>query len=298
MGGGGYSLHTRSMRAVSDGYYDKPISQTFSQRKIHKEMRPKGVILRESRDSAEHPNSVPIIIALDLTGSMGAVPGHLVKDGLPHMVSAIIDAGIADPQILFIGVGDHETDKAPLQVGQFESSDKLIDKWLTSTYLEGGGGANEGESYHLAWFFAERYTEHDSLIKRGKKGFLFTIGDEPTLKNLPASAQKAIMGDQGQYSDETADSLLEKAREKYNIFHIHISETWAGSITGTRDGWQQILGDNLIVAQKHSDVPSIISSIVTRGGNEKSEVPNIVSDNTEDSEILDIPKKNKPGMML
>lgn len=147
MGGTFYSNSNRTLRAESLGYHKKSVNEIFVQnqkRMIHEQMEPSKVFIRESRDSDNHPNSLPIIIALDLTGSMGRIPHDLVKDGLPKIMGGIIQNGIPDPQVLFLGVGDHECDKAPLQVGQFESGDEELDLWLTRTYIEGGGGGNGG----------------------------------------------------------------------------------------------------------------------------------------------------------
>lgn len=202
MGYGTYNSVDRMSRAVSSGYYTKSSNEIFKAREINNAMSPFGITLRESRDSKEHPNSIPIILALDVTGSMGSIPYFLVKDGFPTIMDKIIKGGIPDPQVLFMGIGDHECDGAPLQVGQFESSDALLDQWLTNLFIEGGGGGNLGESYHLAWFLAGRYTGSDQVEKRGKKGILFTIGDEPVLKNLPKHSQEQLMG-KGQYSDVT-----------------------------------------------------------------------------------------------
>jgi hypothetical protein len=224
-------------------------------------MNPYGVRVRESRDSAEHPNSVAIVIALDVTGSMGSVPHFLVKEGIVTIMANIIQAGVPDPQVLFLGIGDHECDQAPLQVGQFESSDALLDKWLTDIFLEGGGGGNDGESYLLAWYFAAKHTAIDCLEKRGKKGILFTIGDEPVLTEVPSRFLQRMMGD-GQYETYTAASLLSAAQAMYHCFHIHIHETSAGSRQRTIDGWRQLLADNLIVAERKTDVAHIISSLV------------------------------------
>lgn len=263
MGGGDYSLANRTARATRDGYYTKSSEEIFTQRSINNAMSPFGVQLRESRDSEEHPESLAIIVALDLTGSMGSVPHHLVKDGLPTMMDNMLKNGIKDPQVLFLGVGDHMYDDAPLQVGQFESSDELLDKWLTTVYLEGGGGGNAGESYLLAWYFAGFRTSIDCFEKRNQKGFLFTIGDEPTLKKIPEKYLKALLGD-GQYQEFSALELLDKAREKYHVFHLHIRETGTGSRQETIDGWIQLLGDHLIVIEKHSQVSDTISEIVSQ----------------------------------
>lgn len=264
MGGGFYSTTSRDIRATAACYATNTMAENFKQREINNAMNPYGVKVRESRDSDEHPNSLAIILALDVTGSMGSVPQHLVKEGLPQIMSKIIQDGERDPQLLFLAVGDHECDQSPLQVGQFESSDELLDKWLTDVYLEGGGGGNYGESYMLAWYFAAYHTSIDCHEKRKRKGFLFTIGDEPVLNSIPASKLKNIMGD-GQYENYTAQTLYDKAREKYNVFHIHIKETSSGSRQEVMDGWKQLLSDNLIIAERHSDVAGIIAQTVLKG---------------------------------
>lgn len=99
--------------------------------------------IRESRDSEEHPESLPVFIALDETGSMGSIPDKMIRDYLPKLMDSIIDSiGVKHPQILFMGVGDHECDYCPCQVGQFESSTVAINQCLSKIYLEGRGGGS------------------------------------------------------------------------------------------------------------------------------------------------------------
>ena len=264
MGGGTYSFADRTVRASSLGYDTKSAQEIFTSRDINNAMNPNGVDIRESCDSDEHPNSLAIVLALDVTGSMGSIPHHLVKEGLPEVMDGIIQKGVKDPQVLFLGIGDHECDRAPLQVGQFESSDELLDKWLTDIWIEGGGGGNNGESYMLAWYFAANHTTIDCFNKRKEKGFLFTVGDEPTLRELPKGALKTIMGS-SQPESTTAAELLDKARERYNVYHLHVMEGNNGRRQEVMDGWKQLMGeDNLILVGKHRDIPSIIADIVTK----------------------------------
>ena len=261
MGGGSYSYDDREVRSRALGYKTKSAREIFKERSMNNAMDPNGIKVREARDSEEHPNSFPIVLALDETGSMGSIPHFLVREGLPHMMDKIIKEGIPDPQVLFLGIGDHTCDQAPLQVGQFESSDPLLDHWLTTLYLEGHGGGNDGESYMLAWFFAGRYTSTDHFEKRGKKGILFTVGDEPVLRELSEHAQREIMGD-GQYEDMTSVELLDKAREKYEVFHLHIMEGSNGMRKEVQDGWKQLMGDHVIMVEHKEDVARIIADKV------------------------------------
>lgn len=259
MGGGSYSFHDSVTRSVE--YSTKSRHEIFTKRSITNLMDPKNTI-RECCDSEEHPNTIPIIIALDVTGSMGSVPEGFIREEMTKMMSGLYSLGLTDTQVLFMGIGDHECDSSPLQVGQFEADDQLLDKWLKDIYLEGGGGANAGESYLLAWYYGARHTKLDSFNNRQQKGLLFTIGDEPTLEKLPVYAQERIFGDNGVYNDETADSLLKEASEKYDIYHFHLTETYSGSRKVIQDGWKQRLSDNCIILNSYSQIAGEISRIV------------------------------------
>ena len=264
MGSTSYSVSDRLSRSTSLNFSTKSVNEIFEQntkRRIHESMEPKNALLRESRDSDNHPNSVPIVLALDVTGSMGKIPEYLIRDGLPKMMGNIIQNGVPDPQVLFLSIGDHECDKYPLQVGQFESGDTELDLWLTRTYLESGGGGNSGESYHLAWYFAAEHTVSDSWDKRKQKGFLFTIGDEPCLRTLPSQVVNEIMGTKPQ-SSYSEKELLEKAQEHYNVYHLQILEGYSGR--KSLPYWKELLGENCIEINNHQDVSNAIAKIVVQ----------------------------------
>lgn len=254
-------MDARYDRARKEGYASKSASEIFTQnakRMAHESMNPNGISFRESRDSAVHPNSVPIILGLDVTGSMGHIPHELIKDGLPKLMGGIIQGGVPDPALLFLGIGDHECDGYPLQVGQFESGDEELDMWLTRTYIESGGGGNAGESYLLAWYFAAFHTRTDAFEKRNQKGLLFTVGDEPCLKTLPASAIREIMG-MGQQTF-THTELLKEAQKKYEVFHISVLHS--DQAVRADKGWKDLLGQNCLSIEDYRDVPNVIKEIV------------------------------------
>jgi hypothetical protein len=283
MGGGTYATNfdaklksfVRSDSMKTAEYATKSLYETFSKRNIDNAMNPCGIDVRESRDSDEHPNSLAIIIALDVTGSMGSVPHFLIKEGLPDIMGRIIEAGIPDPQVLFLGIGDHLVDQAPLQVGQFESNDKLLDHWLESVYLEGGGGGNGGESYHLAWMFGAHCTSIDCMEKRDVKGIIFTIGDEPVHPMLHAADMKKIMGQDFSIPESSAAELLEAASEKYDVFHINICQTLTGSRSEVAAGWRELIGNNLLMARQREDVAKIIAdTIIATAGQKVIETEN------------------------
>ena len=260
MGGGSYD--PIASRSRSTTYYQTMSrEEVFKQRKIDPEMDPKRITVRESRDSEEHPESFPIIIALDETGSMGRIPELIIKNVLPDIMESILNAGVKDPQICFMGIGDCcFSEEAPLQVGQFESSDELMEKWLTKVYLEGRGGGNGHESYPLAWYFADCHVVTDAWEKRQQKGVLITIGDESCQRILLQEQLKKYINDNPE-DDITASDLLERVREKWNVYHIHCN---GGSYRASQSNWEKILGPNLIVSVDNDgmDIKDIIPRII------------------------------------
>lgn len=73
MGSGSWSSST--YKAFADSYTKKSREEIFHQRSLHEEMdlTKSKTHIRESRDSEEHPESLPVFIALDETGSMGSI---------------------------------------------------------------------------------------------------------------------------------------------------------------------------------------------------------------------------------
>ena len=202
------------------------ISNNSTERELFKETRmldkfnPKFIKVRESRDNDEHPNSTPIAIGLDVTGSMGYLPAEIIKNGLNELMKKLYASNvIPDPQLMFAACGDYEDD-APLQVTQFESDIRIAEQ-LLELWLEGGGCGNGGEDYQLFWYFLGTHTDTDSMKKRNKKGYAFTIGDEPVHKTIYDYTFKEVFNEN--HEDMRTKEAQAICEEKYNLFHININ---------------------------------------------------------------------------
>lgn len=216
--------------------------------------------LRESRDSDEHPNSVPVAIIFDVTGSMGGIP-MVLQQKLTRLMDVVIDkAGLADPQILVGAVGDSNTDRYPFQVGQFES-DNRFDEQLRQIILEGGGGGQSKESYALAYRFAADHTATDAFEKRGKKGYFFTMGDEAPWPKVTKGELETIFGVTGG-EDETVESLLARATERWEVFHLFAEDGSHRNDVAVHDRWRKLLGERMVSVDDSSLVCEVIAGII------------------------------------
>jgi hypothetical protein len=227
-----------------------PASEVFKQSKCHPLMNPKGVRLRESRDGADHPQSLGIVFALDVTGSMGAIPRLLATQQLPTFMKVLMDCQVQDPQVLFMAVGDAVSDGAPLQVGQFESTAELMDQWLTWSYLEGGGGGTGEESYELGMYFLAAHTEMDCMVKRGKRGYLFMTGDENPYPILSRHVVEAVIDD-GLTEDIKVAEVVAELQKAYTPFFLVPDHQRAARC---EKAWRDLLGDNVLVMEAPVDV--------------------------------------------
>src|SRR3989344_105533 len=216
-----------------------------------------GQCVRESRGSNEHPNSLPIAVFFDVTGSMGEIPVVLQKK-LPSLMDVIIaKAGVADPNILFGAIGDFHSDEYPLQVGQFES-DNRSDEQLRNIIIESGGGGQDMESYGLALSFAADHTATDAWEKRGKKGYLFTMGDEAFWPEISKDEIEKIFGIKVE-KDESVTDIVARAKERWEIFHLVILEGSRGGEKSIRNRWRQLLGERIVMVANASLVCEIIA---------------------------------------
>lgn len=229
MGGGSYSASSFATYSASVGKsYDvrtnRIFGQTFKATQLKEVLNPKGKI-RECCNSEEHPNTVPVILALDVTGSMGAACTE-TAEALSQIMKTLYDK-FKDVEICVMGVGDFECDDAPLQVSQFES-DVRVAQQLDQIWMEHGGGGNNYESYTAPWVYGLYRTKLDAYDKQGRKGIIITMGDEPLNPDLPAGTVKDYLGSAdgaNQFGSFETSKLYEEASKKFDIFHIAVDDS-------------------------------------------------------------------------
>lgn len=140
---------------------------------VRQDFLAKNITMRSSDSMAR----ASMAIFFDVTGSMGQIPRQFANGTLLTLTDEIMHRGsIEYPEIMFGAIGDVVCDAYPLQATEFNTDIEAASQ-LLDLYIEGGGGGNFSESYPAAWIFAARKTEPASL-KYGKKGILFTMGDE------------------------------------------------------------------------------------------------------------------------
>lgn len=263
MGSGAWSSEIYSNRVRDWGFASvdclasSTVDQVYKSRHLDPMLDPHGVI-RECCDSEEHPNTIPVILALDVTGSMGSAC-TMCAAKLDEIMTKLYGE-VQDVQFMMMGIGDLSYDSAPIQATQFESDIRILDQ-TTKTYFEGGGGGNHFESYTAAWYFGLHNTKLDCW-KRGRKGIIITLGDEPLNPYLPMKPLNKVLGSMEQAGVDT-DKLYREVCEKFDVYHIAItnnSSYWRYK-DEIKNSWGELLGQRLFVAES-DDLPKIISQIV------------------------------------
>lgn len=256
---------TKKMNVGSDGSIsgDYHAQDMFKQRMIAPELDPKNK-MRECCDSTEHPNTRPVILGLDVTGSMGGAAVEVAKK--LNVVMTGLYERVADVEFMIMGIGDLAYDNAPIQASQFESDIRIAEQ-LDKIYFEGGGGGNSYESYTAAWYFGLRHTKLDCW-NRGKKGIIITMGDEPLNPYLPQTPLSRATGDNLQSDVETKDLYVEASR-RFDIYHLAVNDSktsYRYHESGIKESFGKYLDENHLRVVSMDNIANAIVDIVTRAG--------------------------------
>lgn len=267
MGGSSYSDdHYRARQATRAATntpafkHDDDVRSGKVSNALHDKLNVKGVKVRESRDSAAHPNSRAVAVLLDVTGSMAKVPRQ-IQAKLPTLMGLLLrKAYLADPQIMVGGIGDANSDQVPLQIGQFESGIEIDDD-ITNLFLEGNGGGQSRETYELGMYFLARHTSMDCFEKRGEKGYVFIIGDEAFYPTIRRSQVADLIGDTLESDIPTAE-IFKELLEKFEVFYIQPNMTNYFKQEVILAPWREMLGERVLLLEDPDAICEMIASTI------------------------------------
>lgn len=257
---------------------DLSVQDVYIQHKLSSELNPLNVV-RECCESEEHPNALGVILALDVTGSMGSTATDVAKK-LNYVMTELYKR-VKDVQFMIMGIGDLAYDRAPIQISQFESDIRIAEQ-LDKIYFEAGGGGNSFESYTAAWYMGSRHCKLDSW-KRNKKGIIITMGDELINPYLPQRPLSRVTGDSLQGDVET-DDLYKEASKKFNIYHLNVEHGGWNDSTENVASFSKVLGANKVFNTNIDNIADKIIEIISKEY-EENQVDNVsTSSNNEQNQ--------------
>ena len=235
-------------------------SQIYTAHKVDAVLNPHNV-MRECRDSEEHPNTLPIILALDVTGSMSDCLME-VASSLNEIISKLYES-IKDVEICVMAIGDLAYDYGAIQIGQFESDIRIAEQ-LDKVWFEQGGGGNSYESYTAAWYMGARHTDLDCW-KRDKRGVIITLGDEELNPYLPKDKLNMLTGDTLQ-SDIETDDLYNEVCKKYDVYHIFVDHNSYTHRRCEQDSqtFKRVIGDDHVLISSVNELSDSITEIIRK----------------------------------
>jgi len=221
------------------------------QEAIAKGVDPKDLVPDKITTDAESP----LVIAVDVTGSMGEWPATMFSK-LPYLEFEGQEYLGDDMQISFCAIGDSGFDRHPLQVRPFVKGGDLKES-LEALIHDKGGGGNAEESYDLAALYYSRNCEMTGAIR--KPIFIF-IGDEgiyhPDFSpNAEGWARTKVDG------RSSVDSAFNQLRQKFNVYCIR--KPYGGSEKKIHAQWVEYLGaDHVVMLQDPNRVVDVIFGLL------------------------------------
>lgn len=220
---------------------------------------------------------------------------------MPTLMGLLLRKGyVAHPQIMFSALGDATCDSVPLEVGQFES-DNRMDENLGNFALEGGGGGQNTESYELALYVMARHTVTDAWEKRGKKGYLFIVGDETAYSRVKMREVAALIGHELEV-DIPVETILDEVKEKWEIYFILPKRASNGNSPSIPRYWKPLLGQNFLeIEDSEQIVPRIAAEIGASEGVDADDIGLHLTEFGVDSKTVSMVKsavngKTKAGL--
>lgn len=231
---------------------------------IHEDLDVKGK-KRAAHDSAVHPNTTPVAIAMDLTGSLGDNPRHFLVQAATLMATLQGENVVPDVTVCPVGFGDHFDSQAQFtpQVGQFEAGVSL-DEWVRKMIMhEGGGGSGEESSEMVLWYFANRVDLH-SVKRRRERGYLFLITDERCYEKAYKHLIKEVFG-VNVPNDVPIEDVIAQVRKNFVVIVLIPRSTQHGRDPEYINFWRNLLTGEVVNGVKMPNPVISISDVDVLG---------------------------------
>jgi hypothetical protein len=189
----------------------------------------------------------PLIIACDVTGSMGDWPKTIFSK-LPYLELEGKEYLGDTMEISFSAIGDVFSDKFPIQVRNFVKGTDL-EKELKSLIIEGNGGGTAQESYDI---MARYYADNVDMPNAIRKPIFIFIGDEGLYTFL--DREHAEHWAKTKVSDrQSVERVIQDLQGRYNVYIVR--RPYNCNMNSPSDAekriqkqWEALLGDDHVVS--------------------------------------------------
>ena len=240
--------------------------------------------------SLKTESTSPLVIACDVTGSMGEWPATIFSK-LPYLDLEGQEYLGKDMEISFAAIGDAYCDKYPLQVRKFTKG-KNLEKTLKELIIEGGGGGQTNESYELAATYYARNVEMPNAIRP----IMVIIGDEGVYDYVDKRQAKefANVNIEGRLSTK---NLFDELKNKYSVYLVRKPYQ-----TSSRDGmssidtkiynqWSELLGaDHIAILPDAGRVVDVIFGILAKETDRKEYFKEELVGRQKDNQVKEVMK--------
>lgn len=207
----------------------------------------------------------PVVIAFDVTGSMGTWPATMFGK-MGYFFNELREYLGEDSEVSFCAIGDGpKHDQYPLQVKPFARDKTALDH-LNAMIREGGGGGGGEESYDLAALYYSKKCECPDAIRKpififvGDEGVYETV-DRVVAENVCHITLKSVV---------QSSSVFETLKEKFNVYIIRkpyggTEENPSADEVHIRDQWRKLLGaDHVLSLADPERVVDVIYGILAK----------------------------------
>jgi hypothetical protein len=110
-------------------------------------------------------------------------------------------------------------------------------------------------------YFMARHTAIDCYEKRGRRGYLFVIGDEIPYRRVKRKEVAAHIGD-GLQNDIPVEQLIAELEKTYDVYYVLPKMTQHWDNEEVHRHWVKLLGQNVLRLEDPAGICELIASTI------------------------------------